>query len=128
VIVPGSDWGDESPWIARVASEFAGSSPVAGLLVGSGDISVHDVEHLVDAGYPVFALDGSGSLADTLAADDPADDADVETLRASAPVQSVRGSPTPRACGRCWRRRCAPRRRARPRTSPAARARPEPRP
>ena len=81
MIVPGSDWGDESPWITRVASELAGASPVAGLLVGGGDISVHDVEHLVDAGYPVFALDGSGSLADTLAADDPADDADVETLR-----------------------------------------------
>jgi hypothetical protein len=95
VIVPGSDWGDESPWITRVASEFAGSSPVAGLLVGSGDISVHDVEHVVDAGYPVFALDGSGSLADTLAADDPADDADVETLRASAPVQSVPGFTDP---------------------------------
>jgi SLOG in TRPM, prokaryote len=95
VIVPGSDWGDESPWITRVASELAGSSPVAGLLVGGGDISVHDVEHLVDAGYPVFALDGSGSLADTLAADDPADDADVETLRASALVQSVPGFTDP---------------------------------
>jgi hypothetical protein len=95
VIVPGSDWGDESPWITRVASELAGSSPVAGLLVGGGDISVHDVEHLVDAGYPVFALDGSGSLADTLAAAVPADDADVETLRASALVQSVPGFTDP---------------------------------
>ncbi len=95
VIVPGSDWGDESPWITRVAAELAGSSPVVGLLVGGGDISVHDVGHLVDAGYPVFALDGSGSLADTLAADDPAADADVETLRASALVQSVPGFADP---------------------------------
>jgi hypothetical protein len=91
VIVPGSDWGDESPWITRVASELAGSLPVVGLLVGGGDISVHDVGHLVDAGYPVFALGGSGNLADTLAAGDPADDADVEKLRASSLVQPVAG-------------------------------------
>jgi SLOG in TRPM, prokaryote len=91
VIVPGSDWGDESPWITRVASELAGSSPVAGLLVGGGDISVRDVGHLVEAGYPVFALGGSGNLADTLGAGGPADDADVEKLRASALVQPVAG-------------------------------------
>ena len=97
VIVPGSDWGDESPWITRVASELAGSSPVAGLLVGGGDISIRDVGHLVDAGYPVFALGGSGNLADTLAAGDPADDADVEKLRASAGAADRRLSPTPTA-------------------------------
>jgi SLOG in TRPM, prokaryote len=91
VIVPGSDWGDESPWITRVASELAGPSPVVGLLVGGGEISIRDVGHLVDSGYPVFALGGSGSLADTLAAGDPADDADVEKLRDSALVQSVPG-------------------------------------
>jgi hypothetical protein len=95
VIVPGSDWGDESPWITRVASELAGTSPVVGLLVGGGDISLRDVGHLVDAGFPVFALDGSGSLADLLAADDPADDADVEKLRSSALVRSVAGFADP---------------------------------
>lgn len=95
VIVPGSDWGDESPWITRVASELAGPSPVVGLLVGGGDISIRDVGHLVDAGYPVFALSGSGSLADTLAAGDPAGDADVEKLRASTLVQSVSGFDDP---------------------------------
>jgi len=95
VIVPGSDWGDESPWITRVAAELAGSSPVVGLLVGGGDIAVQDVGHLVDAGFPVFALDGSGSLADLLAAGDPADDADVEKLRGSALVRSVAGFADP---------------------------------
>ena len=95
VIVPGSDWGDESPWLTRVASELAGSSPVAGLLVGGGDISVRDVGHLVDAGYPVFALGGSGNLADTLGAGAPADDSDVEKLRESVLVQSVAGFDDP---------------------------------
>ena len=99
--------------------------------MGGGDISVHDVGHLVDAGYPVFALDGSGSLADTLAADDPADDADVETLRASALVQSVPGFADPARLRSVLEAALALsvalRRRARPRTSPAVRARPGPR-
>ena len=95
VIVPGSDWGDESPWITRVASELAGSLPVAGLLVGGGDISVRDVGHLVDAGYPLFALGGSGNLADTLGADDAADDAEIEKLRASALVHPIAGFADP---------------------------------
>ncbi|HXY92727.1 MAG TPA: hypothetical protein VEP49_09645 [Acidimicrobiia bacterium] len=69
VVVPGSQWGDESPWIVAVARSLAGDAPVVGLLVGGGDVSTRDVGLLVDAGYPVIALGGSGGLADALAAD-----------------------------------------------------------
>jgi hypothetical protein len=67
VVVPGTDWGDESPWIVDVARQLARGSPVAGLLVGGGDISAHDVDNLVAAGYPVLALAGSGGVAERLA-------------------------------------------------------------
>jgi hypothetical protein len=70
VVVPGTEWGDESPWIVDVARRLAAGSAVAGLLVGGGDIAAHDVANLVGAGYPVLALAGSGGAADRFADED----------------------------------------------------------
>ena len=70
VVVPGTEWGDESPWIVDIARRLAAGSAVAGLLVGGGDIAAHDVANLVGAGYPVLALAGSGGAADRLAGED----------------------------------------------------------
>jgi hypothetical protein len=70
VVVPGTEWGDESPWIVEVARRLAGGSAVAGLLVGGGGIAAADVDNLVAAGYPVLALSGSGGVADRLARED----------------------------------------------------------
>jgi hypothetical protein len=71
VVVPGDEWGDESPWIVEVARLLAAGSPVAGLLAGGGDVSIRDVENLAAAGYPVLALAGTGGVADRLAGDGP---------------------------------------------------------
>lgn len=68
VLVPGSDWGHEAPWLARLASVVAGSEPSATVLVNGGDIALEDVRHSIDAGRPVVVLDGSGRSADALAA------------------------------------------------------------
>jgi hypothetical protein len=67
VVVPGAQWGDESPWIVEVARRIAAGSPVAGLLVGGGNIAARDVENLVAAGFPVLTLAGTGGVADRLA-------------------------------------------------------------
>jgi hypothetical protein len=92
VVVPGSAWGDESPWIIEVARQLAAGSPVAGLLVGGGDISAHDVDNLVAAGYPVLALAHTGGVADRLAGED------------HAPVDVVDGLARPADLGDSLRR------------------------
>jgi SLOG in TRPM, prokaryote len=68
VFVPGSEWGEEAPWLAQLATVVAGSEPSATVLVNGGEISVDDVRHSVEAGRRVVALDGSGRTADALAA------------------------------------------------------------
>lgn len=68
VLVPGSDWGDEVPWLGRVAELLAGGASSATVLVEGGAIAWRDVEASVDAGRPVVALAGSGRTADELVA------------------------------------------------------------
>jgi SLOG in TRPM, prokaryote len=67
VLVPGSEWGEEAPWLARVATVVAGSERSATVLVNGGEIALTDVQHSIDAGRPVITLDGSGRAADALA-------------------------------------------------------------
>jgi hypothetical protein len=69
ILVPGSEWGDEVPWLGRVADALAGDSPAATLLVNGGEIARRDVEASVRAGRPVVVASGSGRVADELAAE-----------------------------------------------------------
>jgi hypothetical protein len=68
VLVPGTRWGDESPWIARTATALAGAAGSVTVLVDGGRVAWQDVRSSVDAGRPVVAVDGSGRTADALAA------------------------------------------------------------
>ena len=68
VFVPGSEWGDEVPWIGWVAAALAGRAPSATLLVNGGHLSRRDVEASVQAGREVVVVAGSGRLADELTA------------------------------------------------------------
>jgi len=68
LLVPGDQWGDESPWIAEVAGALAGSAPSITVLINGGQIALQDVEHSLAAGREVIVLAGSGRAADTLAA------------------------------------------------------------
>lgn len=68
ILVPGRQWGDESPWISQVASELAQSAPAATLLVNGGQITWKDATNSVLAGRSLVVLAGSGRTADTLAA------------------------------------------------------------
>ena len=67
-LVPGSEWGHETPWLVRLASVVAGGEPSATVLVNGGAISLEDVRQSIEAGRPVVVLDGSGRTADALAA------------------------------------------------------------
>lgn len=67
VLVPGAEFGDEAPWIARVATELAGGWPSVTVLVNGGEISYTDVACSLRAGRPVLAIAGSGRTADQVA-------------------------------------------------------------
>lgn len=68
VLVPGSNWGDESPWLARVASVLANGVPSVTVLVNGGEIASVDVLENLKVHRPVLAIAGTGRLADLLAA------------------------------------------------------------
>jgi hypothetical protein len=68
VLVPGSEWGEEARWLARLATVVATSHGSATVLVNGGETAVADVRHSVEAGRHVAVLDGSGRTADVLAA------------------------------------------------------------
>ncbi|OBI49287.1 hypothetical protein [Mycobacterium sp. E787] len=68
VVVPGDEWGAESPWIARAATALAGSGRSVTVLVNGGEIAYLDVRHSVESARPVLVVSGSGGTADVLAA------------------------------------------------------------
>jgi hypothetical protein len=68
LLVPGSLWGDEAPWIAKVASTLAVEAPSATILINGGGIAWQDVYNSVRANRPVVVIAGSGRTADDLAA------------------------------------------------------------
>lgn len=67
MLVPGSNWGDESPWLARIASMLADGAPSVTVLINGGAIALIDVEENVKAGRPIVVIEGSGRLADEIA-------------------------------------------------------------
>lgn len=66
-LVPGALWGDEAPWIARVATELSMAQPSLTILVNGGKIAWQDVENSVRENRPVLIVGGSGRTADELA-------------------------------------------------------------
>ena len=68
LLVPGTAWGDEVPWLSDVATAIAAGSSAATLLVNGGDIAYDDVRHSVGAGRPVVVVAGSGRTSDDIGA------------------------------------------------------------
>lgn len=68
LLVPGTAWGDEVPWLSDVATAIADGSAAATLLINGGDIAYDDVGHSVSAARPVVVVAGSGRTSDDIAA------------------------------------------------------------
>jgi len=68
LLVPGEDWGDESPWIAAAASVLAGGLPNLTLVAGGGAVTARDLREGLRLGRPALVLAGTGGTADALAA------------------------------------------------------------
>jgi len=67
LLVPGSTWGDEAPWITSVAGAIAGRRASVTVLVNGGEIAYTDVTGSLAQGRPVVVLAGSGRTADAIA-------------------------------------------------------------
>ncbi|MBE9041589.1 hypothetical protein IQ235_12440 [Oscillatoriales cyanobacterium LEGE 11467] len=67
-LIPGSHWGDESPWMAAISSILSGSSGAVTVLINGGQITWVDVAESVAVKQPVVIVAGSGRTADILAA------------------------------------------------------------
>ena len=72
LVVPGADWGDESPWLSRVATVLSDGQPSVTLLVNGGEIAYDDMELSLEAGRPAIVIAGTGRTADDIAASPPA--------------------------------------------------------
>ena len=69
ILVPGSEFGDESPWIADMASLLSKGRRAVTILINGGEVSRKDIKLSLENGRPVIALRGTGRLADEFSRD-----------------------------------------------------------
>ena len=67
ILVPGSQFGDESPWIINAATLLSNGRQCVTILINGGEVSRKDIELSLKNGRPVIALSRTGRLADELA-------------------------------------------------------------
>lgn len=67
ILVPGSQFGDESPWIGDAATLLSNGHQSVTILINGGDVSRKDIEVSLESGRPVIAISETGRLADELA-------------------------------------------------------------
>jgi len=68
ILVPGSQFGDETRWIVRAATMIArGRHKSVTVLANGGKVSQMDVDQGLQAERPLIVLSGSGRLADEIA-------------------------------------------------------------
>jgi hypothetical protein len=91
VLVPGSEWGDESPWLPRVASVLAKGAPSVTVVVNGGEHTWKDASQSVANRRLVITVAGSGRAADALAGalDGEPIDGRAKGLAASGLVRAV---------------------------------------
>lgn len=66
ILVPGSDFGDESPWIVEAATILSKGHRSVTILINGGEVSRKDIELSLEKERPVIALSRIGRLADEL--------------------------------------------------------------
>ena len=69
ILVPGSNFGDESPWIVATATLLSKEHRSVTVLINGGEVSRKDIDLSLKEGRPVVALSRTGRLADELSRD-----------------------------------------------------------
>ncbi|HSL43600.1 MAG TPA: hypothetical protein VK897_09225 [Anaerolineales bacterium] len=67
ILVPGSQFGDESPWIADTATLLSKGHGSVTILINGGEVSRKDIELSLESDRPVIVMSRTGRLADELA-------------------------------------------------------------
>ena len=67
ILVPGDQFGDESPWIVDTATILSKGHQSVTILINGGEISRKDIDLSLEIARPVIALSRTGRLADELA-------------------------------------------------------------
>ena len=67
ILVPGSQFGDEAPWIVDTATLLSKEHQSVTILISGEEGSRKDIELSLENGRPVIALSRTGRLADNLA-------------------------------------------------------------
>jgi len=67
ILVPGSEFGDESAWIVDAATILSKGNRSVTILINGGEVSQKDIDLSLEHGRPVIAVSGTGRLADKLA-------------------------------------------------------------
>lgn len=69
ILVPGGQFGDESPWIVNAATLLSRDHRSVTVLINGGEFSRKDIDLSLEIGRPVIALSRTGRLADELSQD-----------------------------------------------------------
>jgi SLOG in TRPM, prokaryote len=93
VMVPGGEWGAESPYLPMVAAAVAAGGPTVTVLVNGGDIALDDGVNSIERGIPVLVLSGTGRAADQIAA--------AVAVRAGGATRASRGLRDQRSYASC---------------------------
>jgi SLOG in TRPM, prokaryote len=67
ILVPGEQFGDESPWIVDAATLFSKDHQSVTILINGGEVSRKDIQLSLENGRRVIVLSRTGRLADELA-------------------------------------------------------------
>ncbi|XGV98766.1 MAG: hypothetical protein ACAF41_07455 [Leptolyngbya sp. BL-A-14] len=67
VLTPGTEWGDETPFIRSITRLLAADRGAVTVLINGGAISLEEVALSIAIGVPVVVIAGSGRLADEIA-------------------------------------------------------------
>lgn len=95
MLVPGSEWGDELPWLIDIARSIAGKSPVVAVVINGGPHAMEEARACAEQGWSVVPLAGSGRTADELAeanqvVPDGPDTSTIRPYQASAGPEGLR--------------------------------------
>jgi len=66
-LIPGQDWGSESPWLVDLATHISAGQRALTILINGGKVALTDLNANLSAGRSTLVMAGSGRLADEVA-------------------------------------------------------------
>lgn len=80
ITCPGSNWGDESEYLAAAATELSAGEPTLAVLINGGQITWNDARLNIQYGRSVLIAEGTGRAADAIATTQAGHDFDSKAI------------------------------------------------